>query len=79
MGQVDRQMTGGAGARAAFAEHSMVRLVSRFDLDDGRTLPAGALGAIVFVHGDGEAYEVEFIKPFHAVATVLASNLSHAA
>jgi hypothetical protein len=57
----------------------MVRLASRFDLGDGRTLPAGALGAIVFVHGDGEAYEVEFIEPFHAVATILAPNLSQAA
>lgn len=60
-------------------EHSMVRLASRFDLGDGRTLPVGALDAIVFVHGNGEAYEVGFIEPFHAVATILASNLSQAA
>ena len=42
-------------------------------------MPAGATGAVVFVHAAGEAYEVEFVAPFHAVATVAISNLSQAA
>lgn len=57
----------------------MVRLSGELMLDDGRMLPAGATGAVVFVHAAGEAYEVEFVTPFHAVATVMAPNLSQAA
>ena len=74
-----RRRTGSSGkARVRLPEHCMVRLASHFDLGDGRTLPVGALGAVVFVHGNGEAYEVEFIEPFHAVATIPALDLSQA-
>ena len=66
----------GPGAPAAIPEHSMVTLSDSLILTDGRRLPEGARGAIVFVHGEGEAYEVEFIEPFHAVATVPAPSLS---
>ncbi|WP_342148913.1 DUF4926 domain-containing protein [Methylorubrum sp. SB2] len=66
-------------SRLPLAELSMVRLSGDLTLDDGRTLPAGATGAVVFVHAAGEAYEVEFITPFHAVATVTAPNLSQTA
>ncbi|MCJ2061275.1 DUF4926 domain-containing protein [Methylobacterium sp. J-088] len=72
-----RQMLG-TGTSPAIPEHSMVTLSGALTLKDGRTLPEGARGAIVFVHGDGEAYEVEFIAPFHAVTTVPASSLSRA-
>lgn len=75
---VDRPRHARGGRHPRFAEHELVSLVSQLDLGDGRALPAGALGAIVFVHGGGEAYEVEFIEPFHAVATILAPNLSQA-
>ncbi|SFL12520.1 hypothetical protein SAMN05192568_100172 [Methylobacterium pseudosasicola] len=68
----------GAGAEA-IPEHSMVRLSSSLALKDGRRLPEGARGAVVFVHGDGEAYEVEFVEPFHAVATVPAPSVSRIA
>ncbi|EIZ83119.1 hypothetical protein WYO_4228 [Methylobacterium sp. GXF4] len=54
----------------------MVALSHDLTLKDGRKLPVGARGAVVFVHGDGEAYEVEFVDPFHAVATVPAPSLS---
>lgn len=39
-------------------------------------LRAGAIGTVVFVHGGGEAYEVEFLSPggTAAVATVLAGQ-----
>jgi hypothetical protein len=57
-------------------EHSMVTLSASMPLKDGRILPRGAHGAVVFVHRDGEAYEVEFIDPFHVVATVPGPSLS---
>ena len=60
---------------AAFPEHSMVALSTGMRLDDGRTLPAGARGAVVAIWADGEAYEVEFAAPFHAVATIPGSDL----
>ena len=65
--------------RRPLPELSVVRLSADLALDDGRTLPAGARGAVVLVHGAGEAYEVEFVTPFHVVATVTAPNLSQAA
>lgn len=61
------------------AEHSMVVLSRSVELADGRSLPSGTRGAIVFVHGEGAAYMVEFSKPFQAVATVFAADLSQAA
>ncbi|MGU3539259.1 hypothetical protein [Methylobacterium sp. A54F] len=57
----------------------MVRLRRPATLEDGRALPIGALGAIVFVHAAGEAYEVEFIEPVHGVATIPATDLAQAA
>jgi len=65
-----------AGASPTIPEHSMVTLSDALALKDGRRLPEGARGAVVFVHGDGEAYEVEFLEPFHAVATVPAPSVS---
>lgn len=66
-------------ARSPMAEHSMVVLSRSVELKDGRSLPSGTRGAIVFVHGGGAAYMVEFSKPFQAVATVLAADLSQVA
>lgn len=66
----------GAVASEAIPEHSMVTLSASLALRDGRRLPEGARGAVVFVHGNGEAYEVEFAEPFHAVATVPAPSVS---
>lgn len=57
-------------------EHAMVTLAVSQSLDDGRRLPRGARGAIVFVLGEGAAYMVEFVAPFHALATVPAAELS---
>jgi hypothetical protein len=65
-----------SGRKLILAEHSIAILSSPWNLDDGRTLPAGAAGAIVGVWGGGKAYEVEFAEPFHAVVTVPASELS---
>ena len=57
-------------------EHAMVTLSAPLDLDDGRRLPRDARGAIVFVLGEGTAYMVEFVTPFHALATILAADLT---
>lgn len=65
-------------SRPVLAEHSVATLSSTFDLDDGRTLPAGSAGAVVGIWGEGKAYEVEFMEPFHAVVTVPARRLSDA-
>ncbi|RVU18805.1 DUF4926 domain-containing protein [Methylobacterium oryzihabitans] len=40
------------------------------DEDEGREIPAGSVGTIVAVYGEGEAFCVEFEEPFHALATV---------
>ncbi len=69
-----RQMLDDA-APGPFPEHGMVALTDSLPLLDGRILPRGATGAVVFVHGNGEAYEIEFVAPFHAVETVRASLL----
>jgi hypothetical protein len=37
---------------------------------DGRVLPEGATGAVVFAYHDGVGYEVEFDEPFHCVVTL---------
>lgn len=37
---------------------------------DGRRVPAGSTGTIVYVYRDGVAYEVEFFEPFHCVTMV---------
>jgi hypothetical protein len=65
-------------APRTFPEHSMVALLSGFTLEDGRLLPPKAEGAVVGVWADGEAYEVEFDNPFHAVVTVPAAKLRQA-
>ncbi len=41
-------------------------------------MPKGTEGAIVFIHGGGAAYMVEFDDPFPAVITVPAADLEQA-
>lgn len=60
----------GAGIR----ELARVRLVEEF-LAEGYVLPEGAEGTVVLEHGKGEAFEVEFTTPFHAVVGVPADLL----
>ena len=67
--------TSGSLHAPPMAEHAMVTLSRSLFLDSGRTLPSGARGAIVFVHGEGDAYVVEFITPFHVITTVPAGDL----
>ena len=37
---------------------------------EGRMLPVGSRGAVVYAYRDGAAYEVEFSEPFPCVVTV---------
>jgi hypothetical protein len=55
-------------------ELSLVSLVHAIESEDG-ILPVGAIGTVVHVYPQGQAYEVEFFEPFHTVATVNASAL----
>lgn len=52
-------------------ELSMVALAYAVESDDG-LVPAGSKGTVVFVYPNEVAYEVEFSRPFHTVATVKA-------
>ena len=70
MNTLDMQTVYEADARAtpedALPELSMVRAVT--DIREGETLiPKGAIGAIVLVYPEKNAYQVEFVTPFHAV------------
>lgn len=57
--------------RPPIAELERVSLSSSVTDDDGREVPAGSTGPVVGVYRGGAAYEVEFVEPFHTVATVL--------
>ena len=46
------------------------------DGDNGPlSMPTGSAGTIVHVYAGQNAFEVEFYKPFHAVATIAAELL----
>jgi hypothetical protein len=75
---IDRPRNARSRKQPLFVEHSLVRLVSHFDLDDGRTLPAGAVGAVVGTWAGGAAYEIEFSEPFHVVVMVSGAHLTEA-
>ena len=59
---------------SAIRELARVRLVQEF-WSEGYVLPEGAEGTVVLEHGQGEAFEVEFTTPFHAVVGVPADML----
>ncbi|MES2023016.1 MAG: DUF4926 domain-containing protein [Pseudomonadota bacterium] len=67
---------GGPGHTAsAIQELDVVRLLAEVTLDEGR-LPVGTLGTAVFRHQNGEAFEVEFMTPFHALLTLRANEVA---
>jgi hypothetical protein len=47
-------------------ELSMVALTHPHECE-GRTLPAGAMGAVVFAYRDGIGYDVALAEPFHCI------------
>lgn len=57
-------------APSAIRELDMARLLVPDTDDDGHEVPAGSVGTVVGVWNQGEAYEVEFVVPFQALATV---------
>jgi uncharacterized protein DUF4926 len=56
-------------------ELSLVSLGRPVESDEG-LLPPGATGTVVHVYPDERAYEVEFQRPFHAVATLEAAAIA---
>jgi hypothetical protein len=55
--------------RSSIPELSMVALTHPHECE-GRTLPEGATGAVVFAYRDGVGYDIEFAEPFHCIVTV---------
>jgi hypothetical protein len=55
-------------------ELTRVALAKTIKTDDG-LLPLGAAGTVVHVYPGERAYEVEFTRPFHTVATVEATAI----
>ena len=71
-----RAQSAGEGERVmTHPELSMVSLTRPVEAD-GRLLPSGSTGTVVHVYPDERAYEVEFNRPFHAVATVDADAIA---
>jgi hypothetical protein len=62
-------------ARTAIRVLDRVRLREAMDAE-GYQFPAGAEGTAVLAHRGGEAFEVEFTRPFHAVVGIPTQKLS---
>jgi Domain of unknown function (DUF4926) len=60
---------------SAFVELARVTLARPVSSEEGQ-VAAGATGTIVHVWSSGTACEVEFTKPFQAVATVKANDIT---
>ena len=56
-------------------ELAVVKLVRGITADGGGHVPQGSLGTIVFVHNEGEAFEVEFTKPVAALVTLRRADI----
>jgi len=68
----------GADARAErriFKALTRVTLAKPVDAEEG-CVPAGAIGTVVHVWGNGTDCEVEFTKLFHAIAVVKANDIA---
>ncbi len=62
---------------AAFEELDVIRTRATLSVEGG-IVPSGSLGAVVLVHRDGKAFEVEFTDPICAVITLEASDIEPA-
>jgi hypothetical protein len=75
-GTPPNEITQDAPSKArAFVELARVTLARPVLSEEGQ-VPAGATGTIVHVWSSGTACEVEFTKPFQAVATVKANDIA---
>ncbi len=61
--------------RGGFDELDDVRLTEGVEVSPIGFLPAGTRGTIMAVHGNGEAYDVEFAEPFHALLSLEADKV----
>lgn len=55
-------------------ELSRVSLARPVEVEGG-ILPAGSTGTVVHVYPGERAYEIEFVRPFHALATVVSAAI----
>ena len=60
-----------------FEEFDVVRTRAALSVE-GHVLPSGSHGAIVLVHRDGVAFEVEFVEPLAIVVTLEAGDIEPA-
>jgi hypothetical protein len=60
--------------RERHPELSLVSLAQPVEAE-GRVLPTGSTGTVVHVYPEERAYEVEFLSPFHVLATVEAAAI----
>ena len=58
-------------------ELDRVRLLAAVRTDGG-LLPSGSTGTAVYRYRNGEAFEVEFVVPFHTLLTLRASEVERA-
>ncbi len=59
----------------AIDELDDVRLIVDTEVPSRGLLPMGSCGTVVAVHGDGEAFSVEFEEPFHALLLLDADQI----
>ncbi|MGU3539651.1 DUF4926 domain-containing protein [Methylobacterium sp. A54F] len=60
----------GPDGGSSIRELDRVRLLSTVVSDDRQKVPMGSEGTVVAIYANGEAFEVEFVHPFEALATV---------
>lgn len=63
------------GSHRPISEFALVELLIGCHTMDGLDVPAGRVGTVVFVYGDGEAYELEFAEPVGTLVTVPAEHI----
>ncbi len=74
---IDVLAEGSGSPRGAFHEFDVVVAANHIACE-GRVIPQGSKGMIVDVGDTGGTFEVEFLSPFHCVATVSAAQIARA-
>jgi hypothetical protein len=59
-----------APRNAAFRELDRVQTLEDVAGEDGERVPEGSEGTIVAIWGDGEAFEVEFMRPVETLSAI---------
>ncbi len=55
-----------ATSQVPFKELEIVKATTEIRGERG-TVPVGATGTVLMIHGEGAAYEIEFEKPMHII------------